>query len=187
MFLPTHAWQEWSARFGRIFVLAFTPAPPSTNAITMPAKMAGHRCCASMAFLPDFMNTIARRRTGIIKRLAVLLPAGLTSDAGKPRRVRKGFLTTEAVARELIETKAYGLSAKAHGIDAGAHALVCALARSPARFLVRSLGLVRTKPACVGANRSTGGRGFGGLCRRGSHGEARGRGEEGRLRRRLQL
>jgi ABC-type Fe3+ transport system substrate-binding protein len=46
---------------------------------------------------------------------------------------------------------------------------------------------VRTKPACVGANRSTGRRGFGGLCRRGSHGEARGGGEEGRLPRRLQL
>src|SRR5262249_60795485 len=94
--------------------------------------------------------------------------------------------TTEAVARELIETKAYGISTKAHGIDAGAHALVCALARSPARFLVRSLGFVRTKPARVGANWSTGRRGFGGLCRRGSHGEARGGGGEGRLRRRLQ-
>src|SRR5262249_58145291 len=83
--------------------------------------------------------------------------------------------------------KAYGISAKAHGMDAGAHAPVCALARSPAGFLVRALGFVRAEPARVGADRSTGGRGFGRLWRRGSHGEARRGGEEGRLRRRLQL
>src|SRR5262249_57085748 len=94
----------------------------------------------------------------------------------------QGIRTTGAVPRELISTKASGISAKAHGIDAGAHALVCAIARSPARVLVRSLGLVRTKPACVGANQSTGGRALGGPCPRGSHGEARG-GGGGRMRR----
>src|SRR5262249_34140633 len=96
-------------------------------------------------------------------------------------------LTTGTAPRELVSTKAYAISAKAHGIDAGAYTLVCSLARCPARFLVRSLGLVRAERARIGANRSTARGGLGGLYRRGSHGEARRGGEEGRLRRRLQL
>src|SRR5262249_38409911 len=47
-------------------------ALPRANATAMSARMAGHRCCVSMAFLPGFMNTTACRGTGIIKRLAVL-------------------------------------------------------------------------------------------------------------------
>src|SRR5262249_59787616 len=96
-------------------------------------------------------------------------------------------LTTGTAPRELVSTKAYAISAKAHGIDAGAYTLVCSLACCPARFLVRSLGLVRAERARIGANRSTARGGLGGLYRRGSHGAARRGGEQGRLRRRLQL
>jgi hypothetical protein len=54
-----------------------------------------------MAFLPDFTNTIACRENRIINRLAVLEPAGLTSDGGTLRRY-VAALTTGAVPRELI-------------------------------------------------------------------------------------
>src|SRR5262249_17049086 len=165
---------------------AFAPPLPSANATTMPARMAGVRFSVSMAFLPDFMSTIARRRTRIIKRLAVLQPAGLTSDGGTLRPYA-GILTTGRMPRELISTKAYGISAKAHAVDAGPSTPVCSLACCPARFLVRSLGLVRAERVRIGANRSTARGGLGGLCRRGSHGEARRGSEEGRPRRRLQL